>query len=521
MIHGKALPLLALAFILGTGLWLRACGLENMEFKADEAVAIELASGIPEGRFPATGLMSSVGLPNPPLFVYILSIPALLTSSPIGAGLFIALCGALSVFIAYRIGTILMGRSTGLTAAALMAVSPWAVLYSRKIWAQDLLQLLASLEMVGILRMDDRGPGSRATSFAVPVIALFAAQIHMSGVALVLILALVLLLRIRRPRWMAFIAGSLLGAAPLVPYILQLRKSGLMESWRSGMASRGGPGLSLLPDRIVGSIVKVLETGAYGGLDYLLGPMAQGFRQGLFAASFTNVLFIAVIAGGLGFLIFHAVKIRVDETTEVRGDHKAWLVLLLWIAVPVVMISLLPVRILGFYFIVTFPAPFVLAGLAIAAGAGRIARLIGREVDNSRTKKVIAFVVAGFIFLYGLHVTSSFQALIEKRGGGSGDYGTAYTHKLDVAAALAELVGSCGSVVVTEGPQGEFPLGREYGTLFDLTGMRYAPSKFEPLACAREYRLVDHMKVPEGSYAIPGVKLKTFGPLALYAIETE
>jgi len=515
----RALPCLALAVILGTGLWLRISGLENMEFKADEAVAMELASAIPEGRFPAIGLLSSVGLPNPPLFVYILSIPTLFNSSPLAAALFIALCGAFSVFIAYRIGTILRGRSTGLAAAALMAVSPWAVLYSRKIWAQDLLQVLASLEMFGILRMNDRGPGSRTTSFAVPAVALFAAQIHMSGFALVLILVLVLLLKIRSPRWTPFLAGSLLGIAPLIPYILHLLRSEVLESWRAGIASRGGPGLSLLPERVVDSIVIFFERGAYGGLDYLLGPMAERFGQGLFAHSFTNALFMAAILAGLWVLIFHAARIRGNERTEVRDDQGAWAIFLLWIAVPVVMISLLPVRILGFYFIVTFPAPFILAGLAIAAAADRIAPLIGREGDNGRRKTVIASVIAGFLFLQGLHVTTSFQLLINTRGGGAGDYGTAYRHKRDAAAAVAELVGRCGSVVVTEGPQGAFPLGREYGTLFDLSGVRHTPSKFEPMGCAREYRLVDHMKVPERSYAVPGVRIKESGPLSLYAIE--
>ncbi|MFC1889876.1 glycosyltransferase family 39 protein, partial [Thermodesulfobacteriota bacterium] len=248
----RAIPAVALAVILGTGLWLRASGLDNMEFKADEAVAMEMARGIAEGRFTSTGLLSSVGLPNPPLFIYLLSIPMLINSSPLFTASFIALCGTLAILIVYRIGTILRGRSAGLAAAALMAVSPWAVIYSRKIWAQDLLQLMASMEMLAILKMGRRDPGSRAASFAAPLVALLAAQIHMSGTTLVLILALVLSFRIRRPRWGPFIAGSLVGVAPLLPYVLHLWNNGFPASLRAGTLWRGAPGLSSVPDRIAG-----------------------------------------------------------------------------------------------------------------------------------------------------------------------------------------------------------------------------------------------------------------------------
>lgn len=59
--------------LLLVGAWLRFSNLDLLEFKGDEAMALHLASKPIHGAgVPLAGLMSSVKVTNPPLFIYLL-----------------------------------------------------------------------------------------------------------------------------------------------------------------------------------------------------------------------------------------------------------------------------------------------------------------------------------------------------------------------------------------------------------------------------------------------------------------
>src|SRR5262249_50601067 len=82
--------------------------LDLMEFKFDEAEACRLALhvlGYSEpgvGRFfPTAGLRSSVGVPNPPLFVYLVAIPLAVVRSPIAVAACVAAANVLAVGLVY------------------------------------------------------------------------------------------------------------------------------------------------------------------------------------------------------------------------------------------------------------------------------------------------------------------------------------------------------------------------------------------------------------------------------------
>ena len=66
--------ILTLIILLAT--YLRLSDLGLMEFKYDEAMVSVLTVDLVKGHvFPQVGIMSSVGLHNPPLFIYIMAIP--------------------------------------------------------------------------------------------------------------------------------------------------------------------------------------------------------------------------------------------------------------------------------------------------------------------------------------------------------------------------------------------------------------------------------------------------------------
>ena len=119
---------------------LRLYNISYMEFKHDEAANSYLAARfIYNGLFPKTGIMSSVNILNPPFFIYLLTIPFAVSRNPVIAAVFIALLNTAAVFFCFIFCRRFFNQRIGLIASLLLAVNPWAVMFSRKIWNQDVL----------------------------------------------------------------------------------------------------------------------------------------------------------------------------------------------------------------------------------------------------------------------------------------------------------------------------------------------------------------------------------------------
>src|SRR5262245_23319866 len=95
----------ALALVILVAAWLRFSHLGLIEFKSDEAVAVHLATQfVKDGQFPTAGLMSSVGVTNPPLFIYLLIPMFFVTKSVALVSCFIAAFGLAAVVGCWWIG---------------------------------------------------------------------------------------------------------------------------------------------------------------------------------------------------------------------------------------------------------------------------------------------------------------------------------------------------------------------------------------------------------------------------------
>ena len=134
------LVLLVAILILAGGLRMGWPGLT--EFKADEAHLMSLALDMAERQhLPIRGLGSSVGLPNFPMSVWLYALPLMVWKHVYSATLFTGLLNTVAVLGCWWFVRRYWGPAAALVAALMYAVSPWAVLFSRKIWAQNLLPL--------------------------------------------------------------------------------------------------------------------------------------------------------------------------------------------------------------------------------------------------------------------------------------------------------------------------------------------------------------------------------------------
>src|SRR4051812_1375056 len=99
---------LTLVAILVAAVVTRFVSLDLMEFKGDEAEAMRLAlhalrfSEPDVGRFsPPGGLRSSVGVPNPPLFIYLIALPLAVVRSPFAAVSLVAASNVVAIWLTY------------------------------------------------------------------------------------------------------------------------------------------------------------------------------------------------------------------------------------------------------------------------------------------------------------------------------------------------------------------------------------------------------------------------------------
>ncbi|HLZ09288.1 MAG TPA: glycosyltransferase family 39 protein, partial [Chloroflexota bacterium] len=144
LLTGKVNPVLVLAVIIAAVTRLGWPGL--VEFQYDESWALGVASTIARGQtLPLVGIGSSLEIPNAPFFVYLMALPELIGRDPRIANGFIGLLGVAAVAATYGLASCLFDRTTATAAVLFYAVSPWGIIYSRKIWGQDALPLFVTL----------------------------------------------------------------------------------------------------------------------------------------------------------------------------------------------------------------------------------------------------------------------------------------------------------------------------------------------------------------------------------------
>jgi hypothetical protein len=220
----SALPLIGLALALAAGIALRLAYPLDIEWKTDEraifAHAQAMAAG---GAWPAVGQPASMGPPHPGMSLWAFGVLAALIQarSPPDLARAVQLTNvvALLLLAAFAFMSVPKARrEPWLWAAALWAVNPLAIIFERKIWNPSVLPL----PMVGFI-WAWWGRRHPAGAFAWGVLGAVMAQLHLGVIFLALAVALWTLIHDRAAfPWKGWLAGSLVGALPAVPWLLAL-----------------------------------------------------------------------------------------------------------------------------------------------------------------------------------------------------------------------------------------------------------------------------------------------------------
>lgn len=206
---------ISIIFLAG---FFRLTNLNLIEYKTDEAINVFLASRPIFGHpFPSGGTVSSVGIPNPPLFNYLLFPFVIFTTDPKVLTFFIALANVIAIGFWFIFIKRYYGLISAFITSSFFALSPWAILYSRKIWAPDILLPF----LIGLLWSSHEIAIKNNKKHWIPYtfLSLSLIQLHQSSLFFLVPFTFFLVISNRSMfsfRYILF--GLLLGLLPLIPF---------------------------------------------------------------------------------------------------------------------------------------------------------------------------------------------------------------------------------------------------------------------------------------------------------------
>jgi hypothetical protein len=347
----------ALALILLVAAILRLGAPGITEFKRDEGNLAQLALDMAHGRsLPLLGLSSSVNVPNPPISVYLFAVPFVFSDSPIPATLFVGALNVIAVGLAWALARRYYGPGAAITAGVLYAASPWAVIYSRKIWAQDLLPpFVVATVFTGLVGY---GEGKRWARWVHWPLLAITVQIHYGAFTLIPLSLLMVALWPQNVRRRELLIGLGIATLTVIPAAIGAYQDGWLSLDRLRERTSENPD----HQRVISTTALDDAWLTVAGTDIhsLAGP--EQFRRYLDSVPDAYPLFelvpLAAVITAAG-LVVRAIRRR-----EAQSSPDA--VLIAWLVVPVIAFTWEWTEVSPHYMIPLMPAAYILCGAGLA-----------------------------------------------------------------------------------------------------------------------------------------------------------
>ncbi len=361
MPHRSRIERAALALILAVGAWLRIQRWGAIEYNIDQAYPVwQALRTLERGALPLAGQGTSVLFANPPLTGYFYVPLLAVWRHPLMAYALTIGLNTLAVWLAYRALERLLGARAALIGAWLFAVNPWIVEDSRRTWVQALTPFFVALifwALTPVLLGRTKHP-RRRTLIALVGLALFA-HTYLLAYALIAPLGVLIACYWRRVSKRALAVGALLFAL-----LMGLYAVGLARQWDDtrARAQAFSQGQAQLRSEALEHALRLVTGGGYAAVRGLHAPQHDAaLRQRLSDA--THGVGVLLIGLGIG--------VALARLRRRSAERDAALILLIWWALPVLMMSYVSRAVHPFYLLLTVPAGHGLAawGLMTLVGA--------------------------------------------------------------------------------------------------------------------------------------------------------
>lgn len=370
-------------------IFLHFYNLSTTQFDADQAILFRLPrAAIVHGLIPATGTIASIGMVNPPGYVYFLLPVAALTANPWADVLFTASLNVIAVLLTYAFTRRYFGRLAGTVAALLYTTTFWDVFYGRFIWQPNLMPFFTILFMFALFRgAVERRPGWFAVALFLLgcMLQLHATPVYLA-IPLVVALALAYTTLCRRDLVIGLCVFALLFSTYFIwEFSTHFADIQVLLRTSSNPARLDGQALRyymnfLTPYAIAPTFA--LPSNPQSLLYHLL-PVLKWERWAMYAVTGGGFL-----VAGLGLLGWPSIQLlpaarfphgeaprRTEAESLGQRVWRAWnvlraspqrcalLLLLTWQIPPLLLISRHTIDLQPQYFMIFLPGPFILIGL--------------------------------------------------------------------------------------------------------------------------------------------------------------
>jgi 4-amino-4-deoxy-L-arabinose transferase-like glycosyltransferase len=446
--------------ILFVAAGLRLYRLDLIDLRYDEASAPQFALSIARGAWLAIAPFSGSVANHPPVFLYVLALPYLLTRDILWVAAYRVLLDVLAVALTWMIAERFFNRRVAAIAALLFALAPWAIQLARKL---GIVQppLFSALLLLGLLELVTRrnGWGWVLAGWGLAL----SIGSHLSALYLLPATLIGLLMGWRTLK----VQHVLLGFLPLLALtfvylqydaahqfanvqalLTALRAPGTF-SWDAAQFAAWISGGSHLSD---------LTDGAY--------PLWQA--QVPDALNWIDSLQVVVLAGGVLFAVYQAIHALV---------HKQWalgmlygLLVLGWL-IPVALQLRHSQPLQMHYLMPLYPLPFLLMATLLERG---LRPLLQTQPSIIPGRVVGVLTGAGWVLIIGWQVltTLRFTAFVNQYDTSSGGYGQPVRSVFTVGQMAREArcaSSDCGGPhdVIAVVPGGD-PLVNEQATILNV-----------------------------------------------------
>ncbi len=445
---------LVLAAILLLSTVLRVGWPRLTEFKFSEArlaaLCLELTR---EGHLPLVGVPSSAGFDHSPISVYLYAPAFLTTADPIPATIYGGFAGVAAVILCWRLARRRPGGRWGaaVVATLLLAVSPWSVAFSRKIW-QVVFVVPLSIGFIDLtaaaLIEENAETGRWKLAWGLVFYALLV-QVHPSAISLAPAVLLWLLVFRRRVRFWPLLAGAGGGLLTAVPFLVHQAQN----NWPVLSALKAQPratwdlsSVQLAWEAITGRGIHALAGDAY--------PLLKAVPQ--LGWTF-NLIGWLTVAGGL-FVGWRVVSNWQATSLAKRQEAQLDLILLSWLLVPILFNLRHSLDLHVHFFALLMPAAYLIVGRATGAAW----QVIQRKWVQGALK--LAFGLLMGVQLVSLALMARFVATHITSGG----FGNPLGRYLEVADEVLSAANREKAAEVLVVGQGDSPVVDETPAIFDV-----------------------------------------------------
>lgn len=460
------------------------------EFKGDEArdsfIAKDLALN---GTVPLVGAPLTVGGNSGPIYYFILAIPFFFSQNPIVASAFVAVLNVIGVIITYKFAKEFFNQRIALITAAFVAVSPFAILFSRKIWNPDLLFPFLSILIYSFYSFIEK----KNSKFLIPLSISFAILLQLHAITIFLLPAiLIFLFKSRSSINLKYFGIAIACFLILFSPFIYFEATNNFKNIKSFISTSGFFYFNKINTIAIQHLAAVTSGTDF---NYILGDSSEAFFSSVHNVNKFFALDNLLLLFGSALIFYFAL-------TNFKKNLK-YSILFLWMVIPTIILLFFTASLYPYHLLLLYPVNFLIVAILLDF-------LFVQATKFTAQKQIEIFIFAILFIVLSSQIIfdQGFLNFLGTYGGTSGLYEVGVQYKIDLTKYIAQNSDQNFTIsyFLTKNE-----IGVEYNYLLNMFGK--SPSDSATLRYIVTNNLSNNQQQSLSNY-----QHVNFGPLTLYVL---